>query len=355
MKTCYSFLILLFFIGALYSQSTEDYFSRPGLKINAYHDACCGTAHPSSFTYTYKTTICGQNVLAFARNDGLSIIYLRIDDKKVYIADKYCNEKLFYDFGLSPGDTLKEGYYKDQNLILVNKHNVSLLNGEQRMKYDLMTGWGTAVSWIEGIGDINSGLLPEYDLEGYDVFVCANDTTGHLWINPDESDICDSLSCAAPRALFSLDRNDFSISFSNQSLFASHYKWNFGNGTVSYDKSPSYDYPEAGCYILSLTAYNECSSSVNENIQVLPLCLSKDWDTLRKIDFLSNFVLKRFSDHLQFIIKGYTLYKSADDGVSWQQLSLPLVPAGITRFITDLDMYDDLRGIAVCGHFGANS
>ncbi|MEP6646477.1 MAG: PKD domain-containing protein [Saprospiraceae bacterium] len=115
--------------------------------------------------------------------------------------------------------------------------------------------------------------------------------------------ICDSLSCAKPRALFSFNRNDFTISFSNQSLFASHYKWDFGNGIVSYDKNPSIDYPEAGCYLLSLTAYNECSNAANEITQVLSLCISKDWDTLSKIEFLSGLQLKRFSDHLQFIYK----------------------------------------------------
>jgi len=335
------------------SQTTEDYFSRPGLNINAYHTACCGTAHPSSYTFAYRTNLCDKNVLAFTRNDGMGTIFLLIEEKKVYFLYTNCSKILFYDFGLMPGDTIKEGFY--QNSRLISKDEIMLLNGEKRMQFELLTQFDKPVTWIEGIGDVNRGLYPDEDFEGDDIFVCARDSTGDLLMNWEEADNCAIHGCPAPRANFTTEQNDFMISFSNESLFAESYLWDFGNGMTSIEENPVFTYSKAGCYVVKLVAQNACYPEANAISTVVPLCILPDWETIDTIDFGNNFKLKIISDKLRFLYSINNLYRSIDEGLSWQPIDIPEAGPGITRIITDLAMYDDTKGIISCGHYGAQS
>lgn len=350
------YIFLLFLIVTYYlpiAQTTEDYFSRPGLNINANHEGCCGSGHRASYTYTGLDTICGKEVLVFMHNEGIKILYLWIDQNKVYTISPNCYSRLYYDFSLNPGDTVKEGFY--MNCVVLDKINIPLLNGEIRTKYELLTRQGQPVSWVAGIGDINRGLLPEHDFEGQDVFICARDSTGDLWINPEESENCETFGCPAPRANFAFDKNDFTISYSNKSLFASNYLWNFGDGNTSIEKDPVHSYAKGGCYLVTLRVDNNCYDEQRDVTSILPICIEPDWEVVDTIDFLSSFDLKVVSDNLRFLIFKYTLYRSIDNGLTWQLISLPVVDQGITRTITDLEMYDDMKGIMVCGHYGPPS
>jgi gliding motility-associated-like protein len=48
-----------------------------------------------------------------------------------------------------------------------------------------------------------------------------------------------------------------SVNFYNQSVHASHYLWNFGDGTTSTDTNPVHEYIKKGKYTVTLTAYQE--------------------------------------------------------------------------------------------------
>lgn len=61
-------------------------------------------------------------------------------------------------------------------------------------------------------------------------------------------------------ALFSFDftENAYEIDFSNSTLNADTYAWNFGDGTNAGYENPVHVFPAAGEYTVCLTAYNEC-------------------------------------------------------------------------------------------------
>lgn len=72
--------------------------------------------------------------------------------------------------------------------------------------------------------------------------------------------------------------NDFTaptnITFTNKSIKAVSYSWNFGNGTTSTDKDPVATYGDAGLYKVTLTVepvnnvyYNKLTKEVNLNIK----------------------------------------------------------------------------------------
>src|SRR5207253_9770643 len=52
------------------------------------------------------------------------------------------------------------------------------------------------------------------------------------------------------------------IPFTNYSLNALTYQWNFGDGSTSFAVNPSHYYVDAGAYTVTLTAYNAGGSDV---------------------------------------------------------------------------------------------
>jgi len=140
-----------------------------------------------------------------------------------------------------------------------------------------------------------------------------------------------------------------------QSPFADSYEWNFGDGNSSNETNPSHLYEEATCQKVSLTAYSACFPDGNDSQSFVSVCLRNVWDTKSTFDSLNNFSLRWYSDSLMFVFKGNDMYKSADDGQSWAALPIPSAGEGITRFIRDFEMFDELNGVISCGHYGARS
>lgn len=77
-----------------------------------------------------------------------------------------------------------------------------------------------------------------------------------------------------PNANFSLEYDPESIGnrivFSNSSTEAQSYYWDFGNGSVSTQYSPTMDFPLEGSYTISLVATNEhsCSDTTSKTISI---------------------------------------------------------------------------------------
>ena len=65
---------------------------------------------------------------------------------------------------------------------------------------------------------------------------------------------------AAPVPGFTSDVNFLTVSFTNNSINGTTYKWDFGDGESSNETDPVYTYAAPGEYIVTLTATNECGS-----------------------------------------------------------------------------------------------
>lgn len=79
------------------------------------------------------------------------------------------------------------------------------------------------------------------------------------------SSTIDVLNPATP--VFSTVDQGLTVQFTNTSLSASSYRWDFGDGDSlreSHPSSPSHKYPTKGSYKVKLTAYNACSDSTIE-------------------------------------------------------------------------------------------
>jgi PKD repeat protein len=77
-----------------------------------------------------------------------------------------------------------------------------------------------------------------------------------------------------PTADFTSEVNEgcegIEIAFTNLSLNADSWHWDFGDGTTSSNENPSHVYNTSGLYTVSLTAYNNCGD-----------------DTVIKIDYIT--------------------------------------------------------------------
>ncbi len=91
---------------------------------------------------------------------------------------------------------------------------------------------------------------------------------------------------------FAIDEADFlKVNFSNFSLNATSYSWDFGDGNSSTEESPSHTYAEGGTYTVVLTATNSTTShdiskeitvvDPNQAVKGLTGETSKTWKLLR--------------------------------------------------------------------------
>lgn len=74
-----------------------------------------------------------------------------------------------------------------------------------------------------------------------------------------------------PSASFSFEQSDadyLSYSFTNESVNATSYEWDFGDGSTSTDESPTHEYEEADTYTVKLVAKNEAGLSADYSFDV---------------------------------------------------------------------------------------
>ncbi len=74
----------------------------------------------------------------------------------------------------------------------------------------------------------------------------------------------------APTANFEISQNGSEIMLTNQSEEGLTYLWDFGDGAISDEINPTYDYSFGGNFTVSLTTYNYCdSSTIEQSINVV--------------------------------------------------------------------------------------
>ncbi|PCH66797.1 MAG: hypothetical protein COC01_07270 [Bacteroidetes bacterium] len=129
-----------------------------------------------------------------------------------------------------------------------------------------------AKSWIWDFGDAN------YDTAQNPI---------HLYVDSGNYEVCliasnDCMSdgkclnlyadCSIPLAVFNDTAMDFKVSFSDSSVNASGYSWDFGDGSKSNKQNPTHTYQDTGDYIVCLTAFNNCYSNTHCKIVNVACC-----------------------------------------------------------------------------------
>jgi len=66
---------------------------------------------------------------------------------------------------------------------------------------------------------------------------------------------------AEPVAAFNAEAQGLNVSLDNQSIYASEYLWDFGDGSTSTDEDPDHTYVNEGIYTITLLITNQCGTS----------------------------------------------------------------------------------------------
>ncbi len=117
----------------------------------------------------------------------------------------------------------------------------------------------SAISWLWNFGDgylsQNQNCYHEYESYGlYQVCLTVENACGF-------ATVCDSVPvCLSPEPMFSFHSEDQLIYFTDSSLNADEYFWDFGDGHFANTPDPVHYYADTGIYIVCLTTSNPCSS-----------------------------------------------------------------------------------------------
>ncbi len=304
------------------AQTNKEYYSTEGFSINAYHYNIYDGNSPRSFSFMKNDSACGSEIAVLYHNEYGHQYNLRSNGEQIWIINKYnCQEILLYDFGIGVGDIIQEGIYK--GIVLLDKYEVELLNGEKSNRYDFKhknnSGW--KMSWIEGIGDITNGLIPQFgDFEGYDKFVCAKVNDELLWENDRDTAICSNHSCAKPYVLIDTYIDSFTLNTSITSYFTDNLVLGFGDGSGSNLGNTEHTYGQAGCYNLTITATNDCGQQSQE-VRTIPICIDNPWKIDYSFDTLRSLSIHVYNDSLQFALSGPYVFRTVNGGRTWQKLT----------------------------------
>lgn len=73
---------------------------------------------------------------------------------------------------------------------------------------------------------------------------------------PTDTDMCSSIP--QPNAKWSATHIAYKVFFKNESINATRYLWDFGDGSTSTEENPIHDYLKSGIYTVKLTAWSQC-------------------------------------------------------------------------------------------------
>lgn len=115
----------------------------------------------------------------------------------------------------------------------------------------------------------------------------------------------------APSASFEWEKNgDYEVTFTNQSINADTYSWDFGDGSTSTDESPVHTYAEVGDYTVTLTATGEGGEDTDSQ----EISITSSVDPNAPIQLLTGGDSKTWK--LAPILNGY-YFGGIDDGSIW--------------------------------------
>ncbi len=118
-----------------------------------------------------------------------------------------------------------------------------------------------ATSWLWDFGDGNTSTLAQpvhtYSQSGtYEVCLTAFNDCG-------DNTYCTQITvvCLLPQAAFTVALNNLEAAFTNLSVNATAWLWQFGDGNTSTTQQPVYTYAAPGNYEVCLTATNTCGDA----------------------------------------------------------------------------------------------
>ena len=336
---------------------TPSPWASPGLRLGAMHYNYYDGTRNTSYRYVGDTVLCGAALLHYENMYG-NPVYLRVDGGKLYVrySVNLCSDwDLLYNFDLNVGQGFQNNF--SPALKVVEKGQITLLNGQTRrwMKLvDVFNGYN--IEWIEGIGDIERGLTPDWgDFEGYDIFSCARDATGDLWLAQGaEGALCDSLTCPWPKPAFVVANNDgATVDFMNMSRDGVNWVWDFGDGSTSTEWQPEHTYAAPGCYDVCLSLSSDCMSPVLKVCHPVAIDQERHWKKLPFPASDQGGILSVSFPHPDtgWVLQSKHIWKTTDGGQTWEEQSFPPNPPGVTRTLLSLRMTTPQLGIVTAGNY----
>lgn len=294
-------------------------YDGPGADINVFNNATEISGNWTSFIdtnsaiaeYWYAVgTSAGATDVVNWTNNGLNQSFTQSGLSLMVGTTYYVSVKAINGAGLestvvsSDGQTLQAGYVPPVagfNL----PSNLSICEGDGLQFTNTSTN-ATSFVWTFGNGDSSTDINPVvyYSQSGtYTVTLIASDANGNsdvyfqtVTVNISSKPVADFT--AITPAVYP----NTTIYFTNNSINANTYVWDFGDGTTSTDTNPWHSYAGVGTYVVTLTASNgNCpDSTVTQNVEVVVSVVGIDESEEANLNVYPN----PFTN--QIVIKGLT-------------------------------------------------
>lgn len=133
------------------------------------------------------------------------------------------------------------------------------------------------IFWEFGDGGTGTDISPTYTYESVGIYTVSVDITSPIGCKTDTvfEDLIEILP--APTAGFSYSPNmpsnlDPEITFSDESVDAIQWIWDFGTGVTSLQRNPRYTYPDTGLYVVQQVVVHPsgCRDTIIQLIDVVP-------------------------------------------------------------------------------------
>lgn len=331
--------LLLFASIACHAQFAP--FPTPGLEHGAIY-ICnpfdCSSYFNFSSRYEGDTILCGTTWNKFGQ-------YVRAEQGKYYRFVNCNTEILMYDFSKNVGDTVVTGDLGALKVIEVS--TFALDNGALRKKMvlkSLAPFSSQTYTWVDGIGDIDRSFFRASDFEGgHSQLICLRDISGVFYHDPSPflALDCDSLLCKIPHPSFEYSCSDQTYYFTNHSVNANNYYWDFGDGESSTEINPAHTYLTSGCYIVTLKAKSECLPQEYLAAKRVAVNTPFFWKKSPHTPPIS-FIKMQFLDPQRgWALGDKKIWKTSDGGAHWDTVPYP----GPLRAVVDLQFKDFEHGI----------
>ena len=352
------FLLLIIFTCSLKAQTLYELLSREDLSFGSINRDDVGQEWFETYMFCEEGLINDMKVLKYSpRYHGFPTIdysYIYIEEEKVYVLEIYNGnvenpfKRLLYDFTVSEGDKITEGYYTDFEVDSI--YNFTLPNGNTRLRIDLSKNQNFKASWLYGLGDIERGFIPYLGPLQVSTFVCAKMGNEVLLENTATNAMCDESTCLIPYPIFTTSINGSIVSPTakvecEQDL---NYYWDFGDGNFSTEIRPTHEYIEKGCYQISLGFYRDCYPDTLFHTRTVDICTNNAWEDQYVVES-SQPNLISLSENTDIIYESRLLLKTTDAGQTWTNIEIPQPNDGVgERLIKEIKFYDELEGIMTC-------
>jgi PKD repeat protein len=140
----------------------------------------------------------------------------------------------------------------------------TLICGADSVHFQNMSNDADIYQWYFGDGDSSNADNPVHYYQqpgSYTVTLIATDTTTGTDSTLTITDFV--VINNAAHASFTFSQVNPNVTFSNTSLNAVSYLWDFGDSTTSQLENPVHSYQQDGNYMVILTAFDSCGSSVD--------------------------------------------------------------------------------------------